>query len=88
MRRGVVGWALARVRRTGPEVALDDVLVIDLVAAALRTGAAIPRALQAVGAVCGSERLQRTGALLLLGAAWEEAWGDPDEWREGPPLPY
>ncbi len=87
MRRGV-GWAFARVRRTGPEVALDDVLVgVDLVAAALRTGAPIPRALQAVGAVCGSERLQRTGALLLLGAAWEEAWGDPDEWREGPPLP-
>lgn len=88
MRRGVDGWAFARVRGTGPEAALDDVLVIDLVAAALRTGAPIPRALQAVGAVCGSERLQRTGALLLLGAAWEEAWGDPAEWREGPPLPH
>lgn len=74
--------------RSGLRAPVDEVLVVDLVVAALRTGAPIPRALQAVGAVCGSERLQHTGALLLLGATWEEAWGPPEDWRDGPPLPH
>ncbi|MGM0386541.1 MAG: type II secretion system F family protein [Actinomycetota bacterium] len=85
---GGVRRAFVRLRGPGSGAALDEVLVVDLVAAALRTGASIPRALQAVGAVCDSERLQRTGALLLLGAGWEEAWGEPLEWRERPALPH
>lgn len=75
-----------RVRRTGPS-AVDDVLLLDLVAAALRTGVSIPRALTAVGAVCGSARLERTGRLLLLGADWEEAWGADREWDAGSVVP-
>ena len=77
---------LGRVRRTGPS-AVDDVLLLDLVAAALRTGVSIPRALTAVGAVCGSAPLERTGRLLLLGADWEEAWGEDREWDAGPVVP-
>lgn len=54
---------------------VDAVLVLHLVAAALRTGASIPRALAAVGTAAEQPTLVRTGRLLLLGAAWEEAWG-------------
>ena len=72
----------------GGETRVDAVLLLDLVAAALRTGVSIPRALQAVGVVVGSRRLERTGALLLLGAPWEEAWGAEKEWRDGPPIPH
>lgn len=77
-----------RRRRRGPDAALDAPLVLDLVAAALRTGVSIPRALAAVGRVCGSARLERTGALLLLGADWEEAWGEEPAWRDGPGVPH
>ncbi len=76
----------------------DPVLLLDLVAAALGTGVAIPRAVESVGRVWGSPELARVGRLLLLGAAWEEAWeGVPRSaiarvlepaWRDGAnPLP-
>lgn len=67
---------------------LDGPLVLDLVAAALHTGVSIPRALAAVGVVCGAPRLERTGALLLLGADWEEVWGEDREWHDGSPVPH
>lgn len=71
-------------RPSRPPAPMDGVLVLDLVAAALRTGVAIPRALDGVGAVCDSARLRRAGALLLLGAPWAEAWGEDAEWRTDP----
>jgi len=57
----------------------DPVLLLELVAAALRTGASIPRALIAVGEVGDAPSALRAGRLLLLGAGWDEAWeGSPD----------
>ncbi|MDO5495976.1 MAG: type II secretion system F family protein [bacterium] len=43
-------------------------------AAAIRSGASIPRALETVGSSAESPALTRAGRLLLLGAGWEEAW--------------
>lgn len=83
--------------RGHPHVA-DPVLLLELVAAALRAGVAIPRALEAAGTAWESPALARAGRLLLLGATWEEAWeGVPHRvlaralepaWRDGAsPLP-
>lgn len=52
----------------------DPVLLLELVAAALRSGVAIPRALETVGLVWESAGLERVGRMLLLGATWDEAW--------------
>jgi pilus assembly protein TadC len=58
-------------------------VVLDLLAAATRTGAAAPRVLAATGAAVGGVRgraLERVAAALAWGAAWDEAWhGAPDE---------
>jgi pilus assembly protein TadC len=58
-----------------PEVPLA--LVIELLSAAIASGASIPRALTAVGESLDSETgdaLARVGRALLLGASWREAW--------------
>lgn len=61
------------------EVALlDPALILDLVAAAVRSGADLPRALHTVGVACPGEvgdRLRDAAARLRLGASWSEAWG-------------
>jgi hypothetical protein len=57
---------------------LDTVLVLELVAAALATGAALPRALTVVGDAVGGvtgDVLRRAGTALVLGATWPSAWG-------------
>jgi hypothetical protein len=63
--------------------AVDVQVVLELVAAALRSGAGVPRALKATGAAVGGADgvvLTRAGHALVLGAAWERAWtGVPGE---------
>lgn len=61
--------------RDGPPV--DVTVVLDLLRAALGSGAGVPRALEAVGRAIGGadgEGLVRAGAALLLGAGWAQAW--------------
>jgi hypothetical protein len=56
---------------------VDVQVVLELVAAALRSGAGVPRALKATGAAVGGADgvvLTRAGQALVLGAAWERAW--------------
>ncbi|GAB2463585.1 hypothetical protein GCM10027063_01100 [Promicromonospora xylanilytica] len=63
----------------GPGV--DIQVVLELVAAAVRSGAGVPRALEATGAAVGGPDgavLTRAGHALVLGATWERAWaGSP-----------
>jgi pilus assembly protein TadC len=52
-------------------------VVLDLLAAATRTGAPVPRALAATGAAVGGVHgaaLERVAAALGWGASWDEAW--------------
>ncbi|MEV0949726.1 type II secretion system F family protein [Promicromonospora sp. NPDC050249] len=56
---------------------VDVQVVLELVAAALQSGAGVPRALKATGAAVGGANgvvLTRAGHALVLGAAWERAW--------------
>lgn len=57
---------------------VDEAMVIDLVAALISSGAAIPAALQALGECLpeGGEgrEVSRAARILLLGGSWEEAW--------------
>lgn len=57
--------------------------MLEVLAAACRTGASLPRALCATGAAVGGTRgtaLERAGHGLVLGADWHEAWtGAPGE---------
>lgn len=59
---------------------VDEAMVVDLVAALLSSGAAIPTALESLGRSlpAGAEANEATvaGRSLLLGAPWEEAWED------------
>ncbi|GEL95789.1 type II secretion system F family protein [Cellulomonas composti] len=70
-----------RARRGAEPDRPDPVAVLDLVDAALSAGAAVPRALEAVGAAVGGDdgaALSRAGAALVLGASWQVAWaGSP-----------
>lgn len=52
-------------------------VLLELLAAAVRAGASVPRALETVGAAVGGadgEGLRRAGAALVLGATWDAAW--------------
>lgn len=56
----------------------DEALLLDLVAAAMRSGAPATTALQVAGAAAGGvlgAAAHDAGALLLLGAPADEAWG-------------
>lgn len=58
---------------------VDAAVLLDLVATALAAGVAIPLALDAVGEAVGGQvgrTLRRVGAGLLVGARWDDAWGD------------
>lgn len=61
---------------------VDGVLLLDLLDAAVVSGAAVPRALQAVGRAAGGDAgraLTAAGTALVLGASWSAAWaGAPD----------
>lgn len=62
-------------RGTVPSV--DLTVVLDLLGAALGSGAGVPRALEAVGRSVGGvdgAGLARAAAALLLGAGWSQAW--------------
>lgn len=73
-------------RRRGPRpagvelggVAMDPAVLLDLADAALASGASVPTALQGLGRALPQQGLGRglehAGALLLLGAPWDEAW--------------
>ncbi|WP_277207866.1 type II secretion system F family protein [Isoptericola croceus] len=70
---GAAGWT----RGTASPERLDVPCLLELVAAAVRSGAGVPRALEAVGAAVGGpdgRALGRTAAALRLGADWETAW--------------
>ncbi|GAB2450316.1 type II secretion system F family protein [Xylanimonas ulmi] len=65
-------------RRDDDVVPADVPVTLELLGAALRAGAGVPRALEAVGdAVGGGDgaALGATGAALRLGASWSQAWG-------------
>jgi hypothetical protein len=74
---------LVAVARGADPPGVDVQVVLELVAAALRSGAGVPRALKATGAAVGGGDgavLTRAGHALVLGAAWERAWaGVPGE---------
>lgn len=60
---------------------VDVVLVLDLVQVAVASGAALPRALQAVGGAVGGadgDVLVRVARSLVLGAGWATAWSGVD----------
>lgn len=61
----------------GGEPSVDLTVVLDLLGAALGSGAGVPRALEAVGRSIGGvdgAGLERAAAALLLGAGWSQAW--------------
>lgn len=61
----------------GGDPSVDVTVVLDLLRAALGSGAGLPRALEAVGRAIGGPDgagLVRAGAALLLGAGWAQAW--------------
>jgi pilus assembly protein TadC len=62
-----------------PDRAVELGVLLELLAAAIRAGTSVPRALEAVGhAIDGPDGagLHRAGASLVLGAGWAEAWTD------------
>ena len=61
---------------------VDVQVVLELVAAAMRSGAGVPRALEATGVAVGGTDggvLTRAAHALVLGAVWERAWVDAPE---------
>jgi tight adherence protein B len=68
---------LVAVARGAARSGVDVQVVLELVAAALRAGAGVPRALRAAGAAVGGpdgEVLARAAHALVLGSAWDRAW--------------
>lgn len=67
----------ARPRADDDHGAVGTGVVLELLAAAVRAGASVPRALETVGAAVGGpdgEGLRRASAALVLGATWDAAW--------------
>lgn len=61
----------------GVEFGVDVVLVLDLLEVAMASGAALPRAVQAVGDAVGGDdgaALATAARALVLGAGWAAAW--------------
>jgi tight adherence protein B len=68
---------LVAVARGTDQPGVDVQVVLELVAAALRAGAGVPRALEATGVAVGGPDgavLTRAAHALVLGAAWDRAW--------------
>lgn len=66
----------------GAPVRVELTVVLDLLSAALGSGAGLPRALEATGdALGGPDRAVLRGAAsaLLLGASWDAAWAGSGE---------
>ncbi|MGN8244847.1 type II secretion system F family protein [Cellulomonas soli] len=75
------------VRSAGPDedVEVGPALLLELVDAALGTGAALPRALEAVAAALPGtqgEDLRRVASALALGASWPTAWTHAPDLRD------
>lgn len=67
----------SRGRSDGEEHPVEIGVLLELLAAAVRAGAALPRALDVVGAAVGGPdggALRGVGAALVLGASWDVAW--------------
>lgn len=61
----------------GPAGQVEIGVLLELLGAAVRAGASVPRALEAVGQAVGGPdgaALHRAGAAVVLGAGWAEAW--------------
>jgi len=80
---GAPGAARGRGRTDGTSRAPDAAgvvptgVLLELLAAAVRAGASVPRALDAVGVAVGGPDgagLRRASAALVLGATWDAAW--------------
>lgn len=73
-----IKWSqhLLRAARGPAAPTVDTTVLLALVRASIRSGAAIPRALESTGTAIGAPDLIRASRLLLLGAAWQEAWED------------
>ncbi|GEA86471.1 type II secretion system F family protein [Cellulomonas cellasea] len=77
---GPVGGVLGRDAEDdalGAGGGVDVVLVLDLLEVAVASGAALPRAVQAVGAAVGGDdgaALTAAARALVLGAGWSAAW--------------
>lgn len=70
---------LVAAARGGDSPGVDVQVVLELVSAAMRSGAGVPRALEATGAAIGGSDgglLTRVARALVLGASWELAWLD------------
>lgn len=70
---------LVAAARGADDSGVDVQVLLELVAAALRSGAGVPRALEATGVAIGGPDgavLTRTAHALVLGASWERAWAD------------
>jgi len=67
-----------RERRRRGEAELDPAVLLDLLEAALASGASVPGALHALGVAVDPDpagrSLRRAGTALHLGADWREAW--------------
>jgi len=64
-------------RGRAPSGPVEVGVLLELLAAAVRAGTSIPRALEAVGQAIGGPdgvALHRAGAAVVLGAGWDEAW--------------
>ncbi|WP_235915292.1 type II secretion system F family protein [Puerhibacterium puerhi] len=78
--RALAAEVRAPVEPRGPRV--DVPVVLELLGAALRAGAGVPRALQTVGGAVGDDdgrSLGRVADALRLGAPWDAAWRDAPE---------
>lgn len=76
-RSRIVGLNVRPLESRGTGSGVPVTVILELLVAALHTGASIPRALEAVGvAIAGhdGQALVRTGRQLELGAPWETAW--------------
>ncbi len=68
--------------RPARTAAVEGVLLLDLLDAAVASGASVPRALNAVGRAAGGEAgdaLVAAGTALMLGASWQAAWAGAPE---------
>lgn len=83
--RAVTPTALVGRKRHPSAEAVSPALLLELVDAAVSTGAALPRALAAVASALPGEQgttLARVATSLELGATWDVAWASAPGWRD------
>ncbi|WP_394263266.1 type II secretion system F family protein [Trueperella sp.] len=67
-------WRRIRTRPEPAAAPIDNAVVLDLAAAALRSGLSIPGTLAALDIATGGTERTTVARLLLMGASWDEAW--------------